>query len=232
MRILIVEDDDKIASFVRGGLAQAGHAAHRVGDAAEALRAVEAGTDGERFDLFIVDVMLPGTDGLELIEQLRRRGVRGPVLILSAKRSVDDRVRGLQRGGDDYLTKPFAFAELLARIGALARRAAGDGGGTETARLGVADLEMNLVTREASRGGRRLDLTPREFQLLAYLLRNAGRVVSKTMIMEHVWDYNFDPMTNVVEARICKLREKVDRDAAVKLIHTLRGFGYVVRAED
>jgi len=153
------------------------------------------------------------------------------VLILSAKRTVDDRVRGLQRGGDDYLTKPFAFAELLARIGALARRAAGEGGGAEATRLAVADLEMNLVTHETTRGGRRLDLTPREFQLLAYLLRNAGRVVSKTMIMEHVWDYNFDPMTNVVEARICKLREKVDRDGAVKLIHTLRGFGYVVRDE-
>ena len=234
MRILIVEDDDKIASFVRGGLAQAGHVAHRVADAGAALRAVggTGGGDGERFDLFIVDVMLPGTDGLELIGQLRRRGVRGPVLILSAKRSVDDRVRGLQRGGDDYLTKPFAFAELLARIGALARRAAGEGSGAEATRLAVADLEMDLLTREATRGGRRLDLTPREFQLLAYLLRNAGRVVSKTMIMEHVWDYNFDPMTNVVEARICKLREKVDRDAGVKLIHTLRGFGYVVRAEE
>ncbi len=232
MRILIVEDDDKIASFVRSGLAQAGHVVHRVADAEAAMRTVDGGSDGDRFDLFIVDVMLPGTDGLDLIGRLRRRNVRGPVLILSAKRSVDDRVRGLQRGGDDYLTKPFAFAELLARIGALARRAAGEGGAAEATRLGVADLEMDLVTREVARGGRRLDLTPREFQLLAYLLRNAGRVVSKTMIMEHVWDYNFDPMTNVVEARICKLRDKVDRDAAVKLIHTLRGFGYVVRAEE
>ncbi len=229
MRILIVEDDDKIASFVRGGLEQAGHAAHRVADAEAALRLVGGGRDADpRFDLFIVDVMLPGLDGLGLIDRLRSRGVRGPVLILSAKRTVDDRVRGLQGGGDDYLTKPFAFSELLARIGALARRSAGT---AEVIQLSAGDLEMNLVTREVTRGGRRVDLTSREFLLLEYLLRNAGRVVSKTMIMEHVWDYNFDPMTNVVEARICKLREKVDKDAAVKLIHTLRGFGYVVRAD-
>ena len=230
MRILIVEDDDKIASFVVGGLEEAGHVARRAADAEAALRLVGSGSDGDgRFDLFVVDVMLPGLDGLGLIDRLRGRGVRGPVLILSAKRSVDDRVRGLQAGGDDYLTKPFAFSELLARVAALGRRSVGT---AEVTRLAVADLEVNLVTREVTRGGRRIDLTAREFLLLEYLLRNAGRVVSKTMIMEHVWDYNFDPMTNVVEARICKLREKVDKDGAAKLIHTLRGFGYVVRVDE
>jgi two-component system OmpR family response regulator len=228
MRILIVEEDDKIALFVRDGLAQAGHVAHRVPSAEAALHLVGGGDEG-RFDLYIIDVMLAGARRAGLIHRLRAVQVSGPVMILSAKRTVDDRVRGLQRGGDDYLTKPFAFSELLARVAALGRRAAG--APEVTTRLAVSDLEMNLVTREVVRGGRRIDLPPREFLLLEYLLRNAGRVVSKTMIMEHVWDYNFDPMTNVVEARICKLREKVDKNAAVKLIHTVRGFGYVVRAE-
>jgi two-component system, OmpR family, response regulator len=224
MRILVVEDDAKIASFVMGGLKQAGYAAHHVADGEQALRVVLA----DQFDLMIVDVMLPGIDGLTLIERMRRGGVNSPVLILSAKRSVDDRVRGLQTGGDDYLTKPFAFSELLARIQALLRRSTGI---AETTRLTLDDLEMNLITREVTRGGRRIDLQPREFSLLEYFLRNPGRVVSKTMIMEHVWDYHFDPMTNVVEARVCKLREKIDKDAAAKLIHTIRGFGYVVRRE-
>jgi DNA-binding response OmpR family regulator len=170
--------------------------------------------------------MLPGIDGLSLIEQIRKEKIKSPVLILSAKRSVDDRVQGLQTGGDDYLTKPFAFSELLARVQALIRRSTGT---TEATKLGVADLEMNLVKREVARGGKRIDLTPREFALLEYLLRNAERVVSRTMIMEHVWDYNFDPMTNVVEARMCKLREKIDGESEKKLIHTIRGFGYVVR---
>lgn len=180
----------------------------------------------EHFDLLIVDLMLPGIDGLTLIEQIRREKIKSPVLILSAKRSVDDRVRGLQMGGDDYLTKPFAFSELLARVQALIRRSTG---ATEATTLGVADLEMSLIKREVTRGGRRIDLTPREFALLEYLLRNVGRVVSRTMIMEHVWDFNFDPMTNVVEARMCKLREKIDGGSEKKLIHTIRGFGYVVR---
>ena len=224
MRILVVEDDAKIASFVMGGLKQAGYVAHHVGNGEEALRTVVA----EHFDLLIVDIMLPGLDGLTLIERMRRGGVNSPVLILSAKRSVDDRVRGLQTGGDDYLTKPFAFSELLARVQALIRRSTG---AAETTRLTLDDLEMNLITREVARSGKRIELQPREFSLLEYLLRNVGRVVSKTMIMEHVWDYHFDPMTNVVEARVCKLREKIDKDAANKLIHTIRGFGYVVRRE-
>jgi two-component system, OmpR family, response regulator len=222
MRVLVVEDDPKIASFVVGGLKQAAFAAHHVSDGEQAIRLVRT----ERFDLLIVDLMLPGIDGLTLIERLRREKIKSPVLILSAKRSVDDRVRGLQTGGDDYLTKPFAFSELLARVQALIRRSTG---ATEATTLSVADLEMNLVKHEVMRAGRRIDLTPREFALLEYLLRNAGQVVSRTMIMEHVWDYSFDPMTNVVEARMCKLREKIDTGSEKKLIHTLRGLGYVVR---
>jgi two-component system OmpR family response regulator len=222
MRVLVVEDDSKIASFVVGGLKQAAFTAHHAVDGEQALRLVRT----ENFDLLVVDLMLPGIDGLTLIEQIRREKVKTPVLILSAKRSVDDRVRGLQMGGDDYLTKPFAFSELLARVQALIRRSTG---ATEATTLGVADLEMNLIKREVARDGRRIDLTPREFALLEYLLRNAGRVVSRTMIMEHVWDYNFDPMTNVVEARMCKLREKIDDGSEKKLIQTIRGFGYVIR---
>jgi DNA-binding response OmpR family regulator len=224
MRVLVVEDDQKIASFVVGGLKQAGFTAHYASEGEQALRLIRT----EHFDLLIVDIMLPGIDGLTLIERIRREKNKNPVLILSAKRSVDDRVRGLQMGGDDYLTKPFAFSELLARVQALIRRSTG---AAEATTLGVADLEMNLIKREVNRAGRRIDLTPREFVLLEYLLRNAGHVVSRTMIMEHVWDYNFDPMTNVVEARMCKLREKIDGNLERKLIHTIRGFGYVVRDE-
>lgn len=222
MRVLVIEDDQKIASFVVGGLKQAGFVADSVGNGHEGLRVAAA----EHFDLLVVDIMLPGLDGLSLIERLRYEKVRTPVLILSAKRTVDDRVRGLQMGGDDYLTKPFAFSELLARAQALIRRSTG---ASENTRLSVADLEMNLITREVRRGGRKIDLPPREFILLEYLMRNAGRVVSRTMILENVWDYNFDPMTNVVEARVCKIREKIDKDSPNKLIHTIRGFGYVVR---
>jgi two-component system, OmpR family, response regulator len=224
MKVLVVEDDPKIASFVAGGLKQAGFATHPAGDGAEAFRILLT----EQFDLLIVDIMLPGLDGLTLIERLRREKISTPVLILSAKRTVDDRVRGLQIGGDDYLTKPFAFSELLARVHALIRRSTG---AAEMTRLAVADLEMNLLAHEVSRGGKKIDLPPREFALLEYLMRNAGRVVSKTMIMEHVWDFDFDPTTNVVEARICKLRERIDKEFSVKLIHTIRGFGYVVREE-
>jgi two-component system OmpR family response regulator len=169
---------------------------------------------------------LPGLDGLSIIEDLRKRKITLPVIVLSAKRSVDDRVRGLQSGSDDYLTKPFAFSELLARIQALIRRASGT---PEPTTLVYEDLSLNILTRETWRGEQKIDLQPREYVLLEYLLRNAGKVVSKTMIMEHVWDYNFDPQTNVVEARICRLRDKVDKDSATKLIHTIRGAGYVLR---
>jgi two-component system OmpR family response regulator len=218
----VVEDDPKISTFLVKGLKQAGYAVNATGDGSEAHRLLQS----ESFDLLIIDLMLPGIDGLSLIERLRRDRVKSPVLILSAKRTVDDRVRGLGAGGDDYLTKPFAFSELLARVQALMRRASG---AAETTRLAAADLDMNLITREVTRGGKKIDLAPREFSLLEYLLRNAGRVVSKAMIMEHVWDYNFDPMTNVVEARMCKLREKIDGSWDTKLIQTIRGFGYVIR---
>jgi len=180
----------------------------------------------KQYDVAVVDIMLPKLDGLTLIEKMRSKKVSTPVLILSAKRTVDDRVKGLQSGGDDYLTKPFAFSELVARIYALIRRASG---AAEPTRLEMSDLTMDLLTREVNRKGKRIDLQPREFALLEYLMRSAGRPVSKTMIMEHVWDYNFDPETNVVEARICKLREKIEGDFDKKLIHTIKGVGYVLR---
>jgi two-component system OmpR family response regulator len=180
----------------------------------------------EPYDAAIVDIMLPKLDGLSLIEKLRQKKINTPVIVLSAKDSVDDRIKGLQTGSDDYMTKPFAFSELLARVQALIRRA---GGLSEPTKLAVGDLSMNLLTRAVIRGGRKIELQPIEFSLLEYLMRNAGRVVSKTMIMEHVWDYDFDPQTNVVEARISRLRDKIDRDFSQKLIHTMRGVGYVLR---
>ena len=222
MRILLVEDDVKIASFVEKGLRAAGYAVDHATDGEAGLHLALT----EPYDTAVVDIMLPKLDGLSLIDQLRQRKINTPVIILSAKGSVDDRVKGLQSGSDDYLTKPFAFSELLARVQALIRRA---GGLSEPTQLTVGDLSMNLLTREVIRERRRIELQPIEFSLLEYLLRNAGRVVSKTMIMEHVWDYNFDPQTNVVEARISRLRDKIDRDFAKKLIHTIRGVGYVLR---
>src|SRR5262249_41070643 len=181
----------------------------------------------EPYAAAVIDLMLPRLDGLSLIEELRRRKINTPVLILSAKRSVDDRVKGLQTGGDDYLTKPFAFAELLARVQALIRRASG---AAEPTRLTVGEVSMDLLTRQVTRAGKPIDLQPREFALLEYLLRNAGRVVSKTMILEHVWDYHFDPQTNVVDVLMHRLRSKVESDCSTKLIHTLRGVGYVLKA--
>jgi two-component system, OmpR family, response regulator len=222
MRILLIEDDLKIASFVIKGLRAAGYAVDHAADGEEGLHLAST----QPYDTVIVDLMLPKLDGLSLIERMRQQKVNIPVLILSARSSVDDRVKGLQTGGDDYLTKPFAFTELLARVQALIRRASGT---VEPSRLKAGDLSMNLLTREVTRGGRKIDLQPLEFSLLEYLMRNAGRVVSKTMIMEHVWDYNFDPQTNVVEARISRLRDKVDRGFEKKLIHTLRGAGYVLK---
>ena len=222
MRILLVEDDRKIAAFVRKGLEAAGFAVDPVGDGDTALHLGLT----EPYDCAVVDIMLPGRDGLSLVEALRRERIQFPVLILSAKGGIEDRVRGLQLGADDYLVKPFAFSELLARIQALIRRSSG---AAEPTRLTAGELSMNLVTREVVRAGRRIDLQPREFALLEYLMRNAGRVVSKTMIMEHVWNYDFDPMTNVVEARICRLRDKLDKGFDTRLIHTVRGVGYALR---
>jgi two-component system OmpR family response regulator len=183
----------------------------------------------EPYDAAIVDIMLPKLDGLKLIRQMRHEKIKTPVIVLSARGSVDDRVKGLQTGGDDYLTKPFAFSELLARVQALIRRSSDV---SEPSRLVVGDANMNLITREVVRAGKKIDLQPLEFSLLEYLMRNAGRVVSKTMIMEHVWDYYFDPQTNVVESRIYKLREKFDKGFANKMIHTVRGVGYVLKAEN
>ena len=225
MRVLVLEDDKKIASFVSRGLKEAGHA----------VDVAERGDDGlqlglnNHYDVAIVDLMLPGLDGLGVIERWRAQKVKTPVIILSAKRSVDDRVKGLQVGGDDYLTKPFAFSELLARIQALVRRSTQT---TEPTTLTYADLSLDLLSREVTRGGRKIDLQAREFALLEYLLRNAGRVVSKTMILEHVWDYNFDPKTNVIDVLVSRLRSKVDREFDRKLIQTMRGFGYVLKLNE
>jgi len=220
---LLIEDDDTIADFVARGLREAGFAVDRAADGAEGLDAALAQT----YDVAVVDVMLPRRDGLSVIEELRRKGVITPVLILSAKRSVDDRVRGLQAGGDDYLTKPFAFAELLARVQALVRRASRT---PEPTTLTVEDLVLDLLSRRVTRAGNAVDLRPREFALLEYLMRNAGKVVSKTMILSHVWEYNFDPQTNIVDVLVSRLRDKVDRAFDTKLIHTVRGVGYVLRA--
>ena len=222
MRILLVEDDIKIASFIVKGLKAAGYAIDHAADGEEGLNLALT----EPYDTAVIDIMLPKRDGLSLIEEMRKSKVHTPVIILSAKGTVDDRVKGLQTGGDDYLTKPFAFSELLARVQALIRRASG---ATEPTTLSAGELSMNLLTREVKRKDQQIELQPMEFSLLEYLMRNIGRVVSKTMIMEHVWDYNFDPQTNVVEARICRLRDKVDRDFDTKLIHTIRGVGYVLK---
>jgi DNA-binding response OmpR family regulator len=220
---LIVEDDKTIAEFVARGLREAGFAVDVAADGEAGLEAARM----QPYDVMIVDLMLPKRDGLSLIDELRRRGIATPVLILSARRSVDDRVRGLQAGGDDYLTKPFAFAELVARVQALVRRASRS---PDPTTLRVADLELDLLSRRVTRGGTPLDLRPREFALLEYLMRNAGTVVSKTMILSHVWDYSFDPQTNVVDVLVSRLREKLDRPFAHKLLHTVRGVGYVLRA--
>ncbi len=222
LRALIVEDDRKIASFLTKGLKQAGWAVDQV-------RTGEDGLDlalSEPYDVAVIDVMLPGLDGLSLIEQLRKHRVATPVLVLSARRTVDDRVRGLQVGGDDYLTKPFAFSELLARLQALLRRANGI---SEPTRLTVGSLALDLLKRHVTRDDRLLELHPREFSLLEYLMRNAGRPVSKTMILQHVWGYDFDPQTNVVEVLVSRVRTKVDGDLPDRMIHTIRGVGYVLR---
>jgi two-component system, OmpR family, response regulator len=224
MRVLLVEDDAKIAAFVRNGLAQEGFT---VDHAADGLGGLSLASQAP-YDAAVIDIMLPGLDGLALIEELRNRRIRVPVIILSAKRSVDERVAGLQAGGDDYLTKPFAFSELLARIHALIRRATN---AAEPTGITIGDLHIDLRARTVTRADRRINLQPREYALLEYLARNAGRVVSKTMIIEHVWDYNFDPQTNIVESRICRLREKIEEDFATPLIHTVRGMGYVLRDE-
>ena len=223
MTVLLIEDDDVITEFVMGGLREAGYAVERARDGEEGLGMALA----RDWDAAIVDVMLPRRDGLSLVEELRRQGRRTPALFLSARRSVDDRVRGLQAGGDDYLVKPFDFSELLARLQALLRRAAGIAAPT---RLDVGDLSMDLLTREVVRDGRRLDLRPREHALLEYLMRNPGRVVSRTALLSHVWGYSFAPHTNAVDVLVSRLREKLDRDFPTPMLHTVRGAGYVLKA--
>jgi len=228
MRILVVEDDREIAAFICAGLRQAGFATDCASDGEEGLHLALT----EPYDAAVVDLMLPKRDGLSLIEDMRRQRRNTPVLILSARRTVDDRVKGLQAGGDDYLTKPFSFTELLARVQALLRRStrlSSDTAVVEPTRLAVADLSLDLLTREVARARQRIDLQPREFALLEYLMRNAGRVVSKTMILEHVWDYHFDPQTNVVDVLVSRLRGKIDRGWDDKYIQTIRGVGYVLK---
>src|SRR4051794_5492763 len=222
MRLLVVEDDKKIASFVVNGLKQNAFAVDHCADGEEALFMARSAP----YDAAVVDVMLPKMDGLTLVQNLRREQIRVPVLILSAKASVDDRVKGLQAGGDDYLVKPFAFSELLARVQALIRRATK---APEPTRLTVADLTLDLLTREVRRAGQKIELQAREFSLLEFLMRHAGRVVTKTMILEHVWDYSFDPQTNVVDVLVFRLRNKIDKEFPKKLLHTIRGVGYVLK---
>ena len=221
VRILVVEDDPKIASFVAGGLRQHGFAVDPARDGDEAL----ALTTTTTYDAAVVDVMLPRLDGLSLVRRLRAGGNALPVLFLSARSSVDDRISGLQAGGDDYLTKPFAFSELLARLQALIRRATRT---PEATRLASGDIELDLATRAVRVGGQPVELQPKEFTLLAFLLRHAGRAVTKTMILEHVWDYSFDPQTNVVDVLVHRLRAKVDPDH--RRIETVRGVGYVLKS--
>lgn len=223
MRVLVVEDDKKIASFVVNGLKQAGFAVDSCADGEEALIMGRSSP----YDAAVLDLMLPKIDGLSVLQTLRREGLKTPVIILSAKASLDDRIKGLQAGGDDYLTKPFAFSELLARVQALIRRASQS---TEPTRLTCGDLVIDLLSREVTRNGQAIELQAREFSLLEYLMRNQGRVVTKTMILEHVWDYSFDPQTNVVDVLVHRLRGKVDKDFPVKFIHTLRGVGYVLKS--
>jgi two-component system OmpR family response regulator len=220
MRILVVEDDNKIASFIVKGLKQAGYAVDRCADGEEGLLFAQSTT----YDAAVLDIMLPKLDGLSLVQRLRAKKIRTPVIILSAKAAVDDRVKGLEAGADDYLTKPFAFSELSARLQALIRRASQS---AEPSRLASGDLELDLFSREVTRAGQKIDLQTREFALLEYLMRHAGRTVTKTMILEHIFDYSFDPQTNVVDVLIHRLRAKVDPDKT--RLQTIRGVGYVLK---
>jgi two-component system, OmpR family, response regulator len=224
MKLLVIEDDREAAAYIAKGLSESGYVVDSAGDGREGLFMATSGA----YDALIVDRMLPQMDGLALIAALRNAEIRTPVLILSALGAVDDRVKGLRAGGDDYLTKPFAFAELLARLEALLRRGAGS---AATTKLKVGELEMDLLARSVTRGGRELDLLPREFRLLEFLMRHAGQVVTRTMLLENVWDYHFDPQTNVIDVHISRLRQKIDKGFSKPLLHTVRGAGYLLRAE-
>ncbi len=225
MHILLIEDDAGVAEYIGNGLRESQHSVEHVADGRLGLAASRAGG----FDAMIIDRMLPGLSGLEIIEDVRSRGDKTPVLILSALGDVDDRVKGLRAGGDDYLVKPFAFAELLARLEAIQRRLQANQFET---RLRVADLEMDLLSHRVTRGGQVLSLQPREYKLLEYLMRHAGQVVTRTMLLENVWDYHFDPQTNVIDVHISRLRQKIDRDFDAALLTTVRGAGYLLQDPD
>ncbi|MFH1103173.1 MAG: response regulator transcription factor [Pseudomonadota bacterium] len=222
MRLMIVEDDPKIASFIVKGFRQAGFAVDLAEDGENALQIISS----TAYDTAVIDIMLPGMDGLTLINRIRNQGNNTPILILSAKGSLGDRIKGLQQGGDDYLAKPFSFSELLVRVQALIRRSSGT---VEPARLTYHDLTLDLIRREVARAGKKIFLNSREFSLLEYLMRNTERPVPKMMILEHIWDFHFDPQTNVVDVLVCRLRNKIDKDFPDKLIHTIRGVGYVFK---
>lgn len=225
MKVLLVEDNERVARFVVKGLQEAGHVADHVDNGRDGMFMAAS----ERYDVIIMDRMLPGRiDGLAIIEALRNAGNRTPILILSALSDVDERIRGLKAGGDDYLTKPFAFGELLARLDALARRAQGNG--TQTT-LQVGDLHVDLLSRKATRGARSIVLQPQEFKLLEYLMRHAGQVVTRTMLLENVWDYHFDPQTNVIDVHVSRLRSKIEKDFSQPLLKTIRGAGYMIKDE-
>jgi two-component system OmpR family response regulator len=226
MKVLLVEDNERVTRFVLKGLQEAGHVADHADNGRDGLFMAAS----ERYDVIVMDRMLPGQiDGLAIIETLRKSGNSTPILILSALSDVDERIRGLKAGGDDYLTKPFAFGELLARLDALGRRA--QGSGTQTS-LRVGDLHVDLLSRKATRGARTIALQPQEFKLLEYLMRHAGQVVTRTMLLENVWDYHFDPQTNVVDVHISKLRQKIESDAERPLLRTVRNAGYMLSADE
>ena len=222
MRVLVIEDDREIAHFLQKGLKESGHGADIVDDGEAGLEMARSG----EYDVLIVDRMLPRRDGLSVVQTLRAEGDRTPVLILSALGEVDDRVKGLKAGGDDYLTKPFALSELLARIEALARRSAPE---EQATRYAVGDLVLDRLTHKVTRSGEPILLQPREFRLLEYLMKHAGQVVTRTMLLENVWDYHFDPQTNVIDVHISRLRSKIDKGFSQPLLHTIRGAGYMIR---
>ncbi len=221
MRILVVEDEKKVAGFIKKGLEEELYAADIATDGEEGLGLAET----ENYDLIILDIMLPKIDGLEVLSRLRKKNITTPILLLTAKDSVDDKVNGLNRGADDYLTKPFAFSELLARTRVLLRR----GQNEAKTVLQIADLTLDLVKHKVSRNGEEIELTGKEYSLLEYFMRSPGKVLTRTMIAEHVWDYNFDTFTNVIDVYVNHLRKKIDKNYSKKLIHTLRGVGYVMK---
>ena len=224
MKLLVIEDDREAAAYIAKGLSESGYVVDLAPDGRSGLFMASSGN----YDALVIDRMLPGMDGLTLVAALRAAEIRTPVLILSALGAVDDRVKGLRAGGDDYLAKPFAFAELLARVEALLRR--GSSAHSQPTRLIVGDLEMDLLTRNVTRSGQEIDLLPREFHLLEFLMRHAGQVVTRTMLLDNVWDYHFDPQTNVIDVHVSRLRQKIDKGFAKPMLHTIRGAGYSLRA--